>query len=86
MSNAVLIKVSDKIKGNELEQKLQSTLEIPKEYIFIINTDSKKDLKKVNKSLRKLQEKSKYNAKYHQELISIDKVKHKHYHRNFGVY
>lgn len=86
MSDAVLIKVPNEMKGNELEQQIQKTLEIPKEYIFIIDTDSKKDLKKVKRSLRKLQEKSKYNAKYHEELISVESVKHKHYYRNYGIY
>jgi len=86
MSDAVLIKVPKEMKGNELEQKIQNTLEIPREYIFIIDTNSKKDLKKVKRSLRKLQEKSKYNARYHEELISIESVKRKHNYRNFGVY
>ena len=86
MSDNVLFKGSNQMKENNLEQQIQCTLEIPKEYIFIINTDSKKDLKNINKSLNKLYEKSKYNVSYYKELISIEILKDKHYHKNFGVY
>ena len=83
MSDNVLFKTPIERKDN---QQNQSILEIPKTYLLITETDSKKDLKGVSKLLKILKEKSKYNENYYKELISIENVNDKLCHRNFGVY
>jgi len=42
--------------------------------------------KPVKKGLLKLLKKSKYNAKYHEELVPIEKVRNNTQYRNYGVF
>lgn len=53
MSDTVLIKLHNEIDGIEIERQLQDTLHIPKEYISIIEIDSKEGSKKSINPFRK---------------------------------
>ncbi|MFO7797270.1 MAG: hypothetical protein R6W84_14085 [Promethearchaeia archaeon] len=86
MSNTLLIKVPEEVNRNDIENELKSKFHIPEELIVVIEIESKKDVKKVNKSLRKLIKKSKFNAKYLEETISVEKVRNTPYFQNFGIY
>jgi len=46
----------------------------------------KEEEKPLNKALRKLHNKGKYNAKYLEELLPVDKVRQQGLYRNFGVF
>ncbi|TFF85324.1 MAG: hypothetical protein EU518_01365 [Promethearchaeota archaeon] len=86
MSNTLVIKVPEEVNRNDIENELKSKFHIPEELIVVIEIESKKDVKKVNKSLRKLIKKSKFNAKYLEETISVEKVRNTPYFQNFGIY
>jgi len=74
------------MSDNVLFNAPDETLVFPKQNIFIIDIGYKKDLRNLNRSLKKYKEKSKYNESYHEELISIESMKQKHNYRNFGLY
>jgi len=86
MSNTLVINLPKEVDCNDIEKEITSKFHIPKECILLVDIESKKDLKKLPKSLRKIIEKSKFNAKYHKELIPIEHTRHNYYYRNFGIY
>lgn len=86
MSNTLVVKVPEKVNTNDLEKEIKSRFQIPKEFILVIDIESKKDLKKLSKPLRKIIKKSKLNAKYFEELIPVENIRHTTYYRNFGIY
>jgi len=54
----------------------------PKKYIEKVKTEKKP----IKKELLKLFKKTKYNAKYHEELISIERVKRRIHFKNTGLF
>ncbi|MFX1572825.1 MAG: hypothetical protein ACFFB0_08750 [Promethearchaeota archaeon] len=46
----------------------------------------KAEEKPIKRALSKLLKKAKYNAKYLEEVFSVDKVKRNIYYRNYGLY
>ena len=71
--------------GIELEEFLILE-ELPMEQEQVEEIEVAPREKPVKKALLKLINKSKYNAKYLEEKVSIEKVKNKHHFRNHGVY
>jgi len=86
MSNTLVIKVPEEVNRNDVEKEIKSKFHIPEEFILVIDIESKEDLKKVNKRLRKIIKKSKFNAKYLEETIPVERVRNTQYFRNYGVY
>lgn len=82
------------IKKKELEKpyKIEEIIiyeELPaKEEEYRI-TRVKAEEKPVKKALRRFRKKAKYNSKYLQETIPVEKLKrdlHRNYYRNYGIY
>lgn len=80
MTQAV-VKIEAILESDEIKIVLEKLPE-PKKHIEKVK--GKEEPKKSR--LLKLFKKAKYNAKYHEELIPIEKVKSQIHFRNFGVY
>jgi ribosomal protein L22 len=74
-------------KKEKFPVKVRETPTIPKILEKTLEL-SKKEIKpkKISRRLRKLYEKAKYNAKYFEELKSIEEVKYNGYYNKFILY
>jgi len=86
MSNTLVIKVPKKVNRNEVKKEIISKFHIPEELILAIDIESKEDLKKVHKEVRKIIKKSKLNKNYLEETVPIEKVRKMPYFPNTGIY
>jgi hypothetical protein len=82
----LLIKVPEEVNRYDFEKEIISKFHIPKEFILVIDIESKEEKKKIGKELRKIIKKSKSNAKYLEETTPIEKISKMPYFPNTGIY